>query len=1509
MVGNTRSAVIIAAIIILQVVPILQFSDVSASDSMLDYDRLSGGGVINDTKTSIAVDSNGNIHSVWVRNGQHLFYSMTDSSSRLIADTQISNAGIHRASHPSIAIDSQDIVHVAWANKAGQHAIMYTALQPAHTAQDGQSSDDGTLTWIDDTVVSQRQQNRDWPSIAIDSNDNVHIVWEDQYDELDKFFQQPQIYYSMLEPDYSMASAITVIDDTLLTTELGVRGHPDIAIDSADKVHIYWDDTRGSEVEMVFIIDTSGSMGSEWQDICSIVYGGVAAQGGYTLDGIKPTLKEVDITVYETLYGLGNYLPSAASSGDCANYNTNSGPRSIALGNSPGDDSGGIRKLPATVYNGGTYAGYSGEDWGPGSNWACLSWMDSSLNVPGNPPTNDDHRWNSRSTKIVLPFSDAGPKDGAPADGSDDYASIAEAHDSCTRAGVIPLGLHSEAGAATTATIESHFRDLVQCPDGVQGTHTRNCPGTNLSNSDAGGQLYKYTQTSNGVQLIEEALFLAAMNGSREIFMTILDPYSQINSPGFTYGKSGHSTSSVTYVEDIGGLVAVNDTRMTHNSSYSYHPSVDIDSSDNVHLAWMDARDHGNGLEVPYEVYYAKYNPNSQTFDGSSLEVSNFTLIEDSPISTVEATNSSIDSFDAHSAFPELAVDSKDNAHLAWLDLSSTDVEGESIVHTRLNMTTSTGDANSALDSWEVQFLTSWQSDKLNSISHDSLPAGQPPAIYADFGGGAHVAWSDKYDCSSESTESYFSICHTHVTSGSVELSLIPGEADFRVVEPAQLSFFNLTLNNTTPRESSLAADTYNLEILGAPLNWTVALYFSNNHTYLSNTTPLFLMGGESFSLYLRVKTPNANQVIEDELAEIIIRVNSISDDGIFDQLAVDLFLDVIHGINLSIEDDIKFVEQGSSATFSVSVENTGNVEDIFEFYDTTSLEGQQAWNKPWTWDIFSPQMVQLSPGEIRTLEVIVEVPMSQVPGVFALVMYGWSTSGNRFNFGPGGTADVVELFVHVSHKVEGNIVITPSEQRLYMIPNECIDMSFQISKHYSSGHLSDFQLNVSGFEPNVAGPIEQSGWTYELNWANAPIEDEQGLRYFVQDQEYNVGARICSPNEFPPNVTNFRIEFSAIQSGYPNVFGVGSTNILPYETAIVEFTSPEEGAKVDQLDLVIEGALIENIRSGPVTIDVGFNSYDFNQQWEVKEVYRAAGEFDNVTMHYPSTFSLDLFLLTQIPYNDTGVISIDVRICDQKFCQFTSLSVIWFEDMDDDGWADSQDAFPADPNEWNDTDGDGWGDNEDAFPNNPSEWSDSDGDGIGDWEDAFPNDPSEWRDTDGDGYGDNADAFPLDFEEWADSDGDGVGDNADYNPADPDIQERPKQSSFSGAEDGILNNTLFIIIIVVILALVAIIVVIMTMGGKKEVLGTFNSAFENHEETTWLPVPMDAEYVQPLAQTMPQAVVQQQVVPMPTGPPSHPMASVPANNGVKDGYEWLQANGIDYFRPVGSFAEWTRWN
>lgn len=111
-------------------------------------------------------------------------------------------------------------------------------------------------------------------------------------------------------------------------------------------------------------------------------------------------------------------------------------------------------------------------------------------------------------------------------------------------------------------------------------------------------------------------------------------------------------------------------------------------------------------------------------------------------------------------------------------------------------------------------------------------------------------------------------------------------------------------------------------------------------------------------------------------------------------------------------------------------------------------------------------------------------------------------------------------------------------------------------------------------------------------------------------------------------------------------------------------------------------------------------------------------------------------------------------------------------DDDDNDGVADSSDAFPLDNLESVDSDNDGVGDNSDWAPNDSSESADTDGDGVGDNADAFPEDATETLDTDSDGTGDNVDPdidgdgvlneddlFPKQAEYSLDSDSDGMPD------------------------------------------------------------------------------------------------------------------------------------------------------
>jgi uncharacterized membrane protein len=1164
-------SVSLASLMVLSVMSSLLLASVTASASTVvitEAVQIVDGGTASDSQAAVTADSSGNVHVVWTRNNLHLYYAMLSPRGETMIDaTQITNSGLHKIWHPDIAVDEYDRIHVVWADKAGQHAIMYSVLSPWAAPMDGMASDDGTITAIDDTIIERRSQNRDWPAIDIDSQNNVHIVWQDNYDELGRFFNQPQIYYSMIQPDISSGAVVTLFDDTLLTPIIGHKGHPDVVVDANDYVQIAWDDTRGGKVELAFVVDTSGSMYSEWADICTVVYGGNFASGPY-FQGIKPMLEEGNMTVYETIYGLGNTLPGAASSGNCQGYNKNTGPRTTPLGQTPGDDSGGIRKLPGTIYNGNTYSGYSGEDWGPGSNWACLSWKDANGNVPGNPPTQDDHRWNPNATKIVIPVSDEGPKDGDPSQQADDKAAIQEAHDNCLLAGVIPVGLYGQ-GYGGAGNIQSHFMDLVQCPNGIVSTQTRNCPGNTLANTDAGGQAYEFPSGSgtNQMALLVEAMVYISTNNSREIYMTVLDPYAKMaNDPSFTPGIRGTTANGGAYNEDTGAaadghLVVVNDTRVTIDDAFSFHPSIGVDNQGNTHIAWMDGRDYGFEKDVNYEVYYTKLRlQGAGAWDGADQGLSTYAIkkINDTPISNVEGKNGlpPASPYAGNSAFPSLLTDDQNNVHIAWVDSANLSA-GEEVLYVRLNQTDLTGDGEIALDPWTPVAVTSWNSNKLGPNNGRQPAIGMPPAFSNDLGSGAHIAWSDTNTCDDNGNNNRFTICYSHILTGQVDVEFDVGETFYHVIEPGQQTIYNLTMNNSTPGPKDLVADTYGLNISGVPMNWTANLYFASNHSSIFPDTPIFLEGGEDIRFYMRVQAPSIYQANGDELAEIRITAQSYKDPAIQNDIITLTLMDVVHGINLDTSHSMADIEQGDTALFSITITNTGNVHDAFVFWDPNSLEGQQEWLLPFGWQVNFPIRVELDPGQSVTKNLEVFVPTSEDPGAFVIYVKGWS-EGEPIKSVEKGTYDILELGVFVSIRSTGNIVFAADDRSSQVKPGECASYTINVTKNFDSGDLVFATPGAPETKPDgiAMDAWREENWLVTVDFANAtgPGDAGDGLGDPIawtipggaEKVTKRVSVHICAPTNATAGLGP-AITLKGYLDGYPRISDsvILSTNVV----------------------------------------------------------------------------------------------------------------------------------------------------------------------------------------------------------------------------------------------------------------------------------------------------------------------------------------------------------------------------
>jgi hypothetical protein len=190
--------------------------------------------------TSIAIDSNDAVHiSYYVAINQDLKYatcaSSCSSASSWTTTSVVTTGAV--GSFTSIAIDSNDAVHISYYDGTNDD------LKYATCASSCSSASSWTTTSVDTTgdVGS-------FTSIAIDSNDAVHISY---YDTTNK-----DLKYATCASSCSSASSWTT---TSVDTTGIVGPYTSIAIDSNDAVHISYRDATNSDLKYA-VLDSSSNI-------------------------------------------------------------------------------------------------------------------------------------------------------------------------------------------------------------------------------------------------------------------------------------------------------------------------------------------------------------------------------------------------------------------------------------------------------------------------------------------------------------------------------------------------------------------------------------------------------------------------------------------------------------------------------------------------------------------------------------------------------------------------------------------------------------------------------------------------------------------------------------------------------------------------------------------------------------------------------------------------------------------------------------------------------------------------------------------------------------------------------------------------------------------------------------------------------------------------------------------------------------------------------------------------
>ena len=225
----------------------------SDSDGLLDGEEANAGNdpldwtdgllkqISNDQDESdqpdVAKDSNGNFHIVWRDDrteSTELFYKMLDSSGNtLIDETMITDNDDFRTVRPSIALNSNDNVIVVWHDKRNGTEVWGMMLDPYLDDLNGDEADPAAIKVETDFMISQEDSIKSInANVVIGENDVAHVVWEEG--EADNY-----IKYLRIDTDTTLFGPIGV-EVNIAMNSTAWRSLPQVALDSFDKLHVSW---------------------------------------------------------------------------------------------------------------------------------------------------------------------------------------------------------------------------------------------------------------------------------------------------------------------------------------------------------------------------------------------------------------------------------------------------------------------------------------------------------------------------------------------------------------------------------------------------------------------------------------------------------------------------------------------------------------------------------------------------------------------------------------------------------------------------------------------------------------------------------------------------------------------------------------------------------------------------------------------------------------------------------------------------------------------------------------------------------------------------------------------------------------------------------------------------------------------------------------------------------------------------------------------------------------------
>lgn len=175
----------------------------------------------------IAVDSKDNLHLVWYgrgfgKNSQvfNIFYRERDEKGwkdlELVTDSNFIQFS------PTLAIDSKDEIHVVWSGFGWGENKVFSNIQYKKKTSIG---------WGAQESVTDIANYQYLPSLAIDSKDNLHLVWDGRGWGQNSYYDNIQ-YRKRTKDGWQKIESVS---DRVLD-----QCNPSISVDEQDQIHVVW---------------------------------------------------------------------------------------------------------------------------------------------------------------------------------------------------------------------------------------------------------------------------------------------------------------------------------------------------------------------------------------------------------------------------------------------------------------------------------------------------------------------------------------------------------------------------------------------------------------------------------------------------------------------------------------------------------------------------------------------------------------------------------------------------------------------------------------------------------------------------------------------------------------------------------------------------------------------------------------------------------------------------------------------------------------------------------------------------------------------------------------------------------------------------------------------------------------------------------------------------------------------------------------------------------------------